>query len=791
MKKNTTLFLSSSAKVIWYKKQGSMLPCSRKKNRTFLLMNLTVAVILLCAAQMLSAQEILEVQQTQEARSKQDSISTRAEQHAHTHRLKDVTVTAERRAERLQSVPISVSALSAESLQSSGIQTLRGITARVPNLFMPDYGTRLTAPVFMRGIGSRINDPSVGLYVDGVNYFDRSAFDFELYDIERIEVLRGPQGTLFGRNTMGGIIHVVTEKPSAKRMITGSMGYGAFNDQQYRLTGQMPVVGNELFARMSLARNSRNGFTTNQFSAANSSGGGSVIDFRDGWSGRVQLRWLPDAAWDLQATVYGERDRDGGTPYAPLERTRQQPFTANFNGASTFHRDMLGASLRAIYDLKSFRLTSATSWQSIENRFAIDQDFDPRDIINVFNSERQMLLTQELTASSYYRDSPVQWILGVFAFAQNQQRDIELGYGRDAIGFVQGISSLRTDTRGNSQRVSGVAAFGQITANDLLVRGLGVTLGVRYDAEWNTLLATRFVQILQTQQRQDFPDFSQPLAFSEILPKILLKYAANEDVMLYASVSKGYKGGGFNVAAIEERDRTFGAEQSWNYELGAKTSWLENRIVANVSAFWIDWTNQQVTQVVPPVGNLIRNAGRTVSRGAELDVSARPVPQILVSAAFGYTDARFASYTDQQFSRNAAGMTVARTIDYAGNRVPFVPEYTANLAAEYDIRFTDKSNNAQNPDFISSLSLRAELQSIGRTFWREDNSTALVQDPYHLLNARATLHTSIGRFAVWANNLTDTRFTTLQFASLPNLPLYAQLGAPRSVGVQYSFTIAQ
>jgi iron complex outermembrane recepter protein len=705
------------------------------------------------------------------------------------HRLSDITVTAERRSERLQAVPIAVSALRAETLQSSGIQTLRGITARVPNLFMPDYGTRLTAPVFMRGIGSRINDPSVGLYVDGVNYFDRSAFDFELYDIEQIEVLRGPQGTLFGRNTMGGIIHVTTQKPSAKPTITGSAGYGAFNDQQFRLTGQIPLVGNELFARVSLARSSRNGFTTNLFNAANGSSSGSealpTIDFRDNWSGRAHLRWLPDAAWDLQLTVYGERDRDGGTPYAPLERTRQQPFTASFNGASTFHRDMLGASLRAVYDLQSFRLTSATSWQNLDNRFAVDQDFDPRDIINVLNTERQTLVTQELAASSYYRESPVQWILGVFAFAQHQQRDIELGYGRDAVGFVQGISSPRTDARGNSQRVSGVAAFGQITANDLLTRGLGITLGVRYDAEWNSLLATRVVQIPQTQQRQGFPDFSQLLAFSEVLPKASVKYAPNEDVMLYASVSKGYKGGGFNVAAIEERDRTFGAEQSWNYELGAKTSWLENRVTANVSAFWIDWTNQQVTQVVPPVGNLIRNAGRTVSRGAELEVTARPAPQMLVSAAFGYTDARFANYTDQQFSRNAAGMTIARTIDYAGNRVPFVPEYTANLAAEYDIRFADK---AQESGFITSLSLRAELQSIGQTFWREDN--ALVQNPYHLLNARATLHTSIGRFAIWAHNLTDARFTTIQFASLPNLPLYAQLGAPRSVGVQYAFTIS-
>jgi len=711
------------------------------------------------------------------------------------YKIPQVHVQAERRTERLQDVPIAVSAVNAETVQSSGIQTLRGVTARVPNLFMPEYGTRLTAPVFMRGIGSRINEPSVGLYVDGVNYFDRSAFDFELYDIESIEVLRGPQGTLFGRNTMGGIIHITTQKPSAKQMISGSLGYGAFNDQQYRLTGQMPLVGNELFARISVARNSRDGFTHNQFSATSGSGTdaerGASIDFRDGWSGRAQLRWLPDAAWDVQLTVYGERDRDGGTPYAPLERTREQPFTANFNGASTFHRDMLGANLRAVCDLKSFRLTSATSWQSLDNRFAVDQDFDPRDILNVYNTERHALVTQELTASSYYKESPVQWILGLFAFAQTQRRDVELAYGRHAVGFVQGISSPRTDARGNNQRSHGIAGFGQITANDVLFKGLGITLGVRYDAEWNALQATRVVQILQNGQRQNFPDFSQPLAFGELLPKASVKYAFGDDYMLYASVSKGYKGGGFNVAAIEERDRTFGAEQSWNYELGAKTSWLENRVVANVSAFWIDWVNQQLTQVVPQIGNILRNVGRTVSRGVELELTARPVQQMLVSAAFGYTDARFASYTDQQFSRNAAGMTVARTIDYAGKRVPFVPEYTANLAAEYELRFatTALGEQSQNADFCNSLSLRAELQSIGQTFWREDNT--LVQHPYHLLNARATLHTSIGRFSVWANNLTDTRFTTIQFFSLPNLPLYAQLGAPRSIGVQYSFTLSK
>jgi len=702
-----------------------------------------------------------------------------------------VQVQAERRTERLQNVPVAVSVVNAETLQASGIQTLRGITARVPNLFMPEYGTRLTAPVFMRGIGSRINDPSVGLYVDGVNYFDRSAFDFELYDIENIEVLRGPQGTLFGRNTMGGIIHITTQKPSAKQVISGSLGYGLFNDQQYRLTGQMPLVGNELFARIAVARNSRDGFTRNQFATPHNADAGSTIDFRDGWSGRGQLRWLPDATWDVQLTVYGERDRDGGAPYAPLERTREQPFTANFNGVSTFHRDMLGANLRAIYDLASFRLTSATNWQSLDNRFAVDQDFDPRDILNVYNTERHALVTQELTASSYYKESPVQWILGVFAFAQAQRRDVELAYGRDAVGFVQGISSPRTDARGNNQRSHGIAGFGQITANDVLLKGLGITLGVRYDAESNALQATRVVQILQNGQRQNFPDFSQLLVFSEVLPKASLKYVFDDNYMLYASLSKGYKGGGFNVAAIEERDRTFGAEQSWNYELGTKTSWLENRVVANVSAFWIDWTNQQLTQVVPPIGNIVRNVGRTVSRGVELELTARPMQPMLISAAFGYTDARFVSYTDQQFSRNAAGMTIAHTIDYAGKRIPFVPEYTASLAAEYELRFatTTFGNEPRNTNFLNSLSLRAELQSIGQTFWREDNT--LVQHPYHLLHARATLHTSIGRFSLWANNLTDTRFTTIQFASLPNLPLYAQLGAPRSAGVQYSFIISQ
>lgn len=728
----------------------------------------------------------------------QDSSHADNKPRTRQYAIPQVRVQAERRSERLQDVPVSVSALSAETLEKSDVRTLRGITARVPNLFMPDYGTRLTAPVFMRGIGSRINEPSVGLYVDGVNYFDRSAFDFELYDIEQIEVLRGPQGTLFGRNTMGGIIQVITQKPSVKGLISGSVGYGAFNEQQYRLTGQVPIVGNELFARVSLSRTSRNGFTTNQHAAAN----GSTIDFRDGWSGRAQLRWLPNETWDVQLTAYGERDRDGGTPYAPLTRTQDQPFTANFNGESNFHRDMAGVSLRAICDLKSFRITSATHWQGIENRFAIDQDFDPRDILNVVTGERQMLLTQELTASSYYKTSPVQWILGVFAFMQTQVRDINLFYGRDAVGFVQGITSPRTDTRGNNLMSRGAAVFGQITANDVLVKGLGATLGIRYDAEWNALQTTRSLAIANgaTVQRQDFPPFSQVLLFGELLPKIVVKYVVNDDamssgmfsgmpsVMLYASLGKGYKGGGFNTSAIEERDRTFGAEQSWNYEIGAKTSWLENRITAHVAAFWIDWTNQQVYQLVPQSGSILRNAGRTVSRGVEADVHIRPIENLALTAAFGYTDARFTQYTDQQTSRNAAGMLVSRTIDYAGNRIPFVPEYTANLATEYDIVLanTHENTGSTSPLSMQMVSLRTEVQSIGRTFWRED--TSLVQAPYHLLNTRLTLHTSIGKFALWANNLTDTRFTSIQFFSLPNLPLFAQLGAPRSFGVNYAFT---
>lgn len=699
-----------------------------------------------------------------------------------------ITVSAERRTERVQDVPTAVTVINAQTLEASGARTLRDITARVPNLFMPDYGTRLTAPVFVRGVGSRINDPSVGLYVDGVNYFDRSAFDFELHDIDQIEVLRGPQGTMFGRNTMGGIIHIVTQKPSAKRLLTGSLGYGTFNDQQYRIMGQIPIAGNELFARVSLARNSRNGFTnlvqsSSQPSSPQTGEQRTDIDFRDGWSGRAQLRWLPNEAWDVQLTVYGERDRDGGTPYAPLQRTTDAPYTAGLSGKNTFDRDMLGATLRAIYDLKHFRITSATSWQGLRNTFRIDQDFDPRDILNVTTGEQQSLITQEITASSYYTTAPVQWTLGIFAFTQGNTRSTDLFYGRDAIGFVQGITSMRTDTRVNATSARGAAVFGQITLNDLLTQGLGVTLGLRYDTEVNTLRATRSLLLANAPQAQVFTPFDQQLTFGELLPKIALKYAANQDLMLYASLSKGYKGGGFNTSAIEERNRTFGAEQSWNYEIGAKASFLENRINANVAAFWIDWTNQQVFQLVPQSGSILRNAGRTVSRGVEVDCTIRPIDELSISAAFGYTDAQFTQYIDQQTSRNSAGMLVSRTIDYAGKRIPFVPEYTANLSADYRLTL------AAGQQFTRSVDFRAEVQRIGQTFWREDNT--IQQVPYTLLNARITLNTSIGALSVWGKNLAGERYTTIQFFSLPNLPLYAQLGAPRMIGVQYSFTIGQ
>lgn len=659
--------------------------------------------------------------------------------------IMSVSVTAEKREQKMVHVPIAISAISNRQIELKGIESLRDLTLRVPNLFMPDYGMKLSAPVFIRGIGSKLSTPSVGLYVDQVAYFDKTAFSFDLYDAERIEILRGPQGTLYGRNTMGGIINVVTRKPTNTFTTRFAADFGSYNEQRYRAAISAPIIQNKLFVKASGSYNLRDGYNLNKEVD-------KYIDSRNDLTGKFQLRYFPISALDVQIQFMAEKTDDGGYAYGHLDSLAKNPYVVNYNADSYYTRDMYNGSLRLSYDAGRFQLNSVTGWQYYKDQQQVDQDFTPRDLYAVKNASDQTLYTQEINFRSTKSERFV-WIGGLYAFNQLSFNEISLLYGKAA------PATARNYVKYSDRYSRGAAAFGQFTINNILPT-FDITLGIRYDLEQSGIDYLHKEKVADALNPVD--TFAGDLTAVEWLPKVVVKHNITDDVNTYISVARGYKSGGFNVTFDKPEEQDYDPEYSLNYEWGVKGAFLEGKIQSGMALFYIESSDLQISQLrASGKGSMIKNAGTSRSQGAEFDFTAHWTTNFTTEVSFGYTDARFVDYKD-----------TIKKVDYSGKVVPFVPFFTYNLAAEY--RIPVKYN------IMQYISVSADYQGIGKHFWDDANLSA--QKQYNLVNARVGLHTKYGSISVWSKNLLDEAYHVYAF-ELSKANYYGQLGAPRRIGI--------
>jgi len=656
-----------------------------------------------------------------------------------------VSVTAEKREQKMLSVPIAISALNYRTLEMKGVENLRDLTLRVPNLFMPDYGMKLSAPVFIRGIGSKLSTPSVGLYVDQVAYFDKTAFSFDLFDVERIEILRGPQGTLYGRNTMGGIINVVTRKPTNTFSTRLMADYGSFNEQRYRVAVSVPIIADKLFVKASGTYNQRDGYNFNKEAD-------KYIDTKNDVMGRFQLRYFPISALDVQIQFMAEKTDDGGYAYGHLDSLSKKPYVVDYNSDSFYSRNMYNGSLRMSYDAGSFSINSITGWQYYDDVQQVDQDFTPRDLYTVNNSSDQSLYTQELNFKSGNSEK-IDWIGGLYGFSQLSFNDVRLFYGTAA------PSTLRNYVKFSDRYSRGVAAFGQFTVKNIFPT-IDLTLGLRYDMEQSG------IDYLHKEKSGDafnpVDTFINDLTAVEWLPKVIVKHSITDDINTYVSFAKGYKSGGFNVTFDKPYEQNYEPEYSLNYEWGIKGAFWDRKIQTGMALFYIESENLQISQLrASGKGSMIKNAGSSRSQGAEFEFTAYWTNNFNTQVSVGYTDARFVDYKD-----------TIKKVDYSGKVVPFVPFYTYNVSAEYRIPVKFY--------IMQYVSLSADYQGIGKHFWDDANLSS--QKAYNLVNGRIALISKYGSLSFWTKNLLDEAYNVYAF-ELSKTNYYGQLGAPRRFGV--------
>lgn len=642
----------------------------------------------------------------------------------------------------LRVAPLSVSVVNGTAIRNRQITGIKEFSATIPNLFMPDYGSKLTSPVYIRGIGSRINAPSVGLYVDGVPFFEKSAFDFDLNDIDRIEVLRGPQGTLYGRNTMGGIIHIYTRSPFRYKGTTVRASLGNYNNRDFSFSNYSKPH-ESLGMALSGNYTHQGGYFTNRYS-------GKKADRMDAGSVRGRLEWKPTELLYAQLQSSLDYSDQGGYPYAPLDSASGKPLPVDYNSFSSYKRLISTTGLTFEYTAPSFRLHSQASFQYLSDKQGIDQDFTPQDLYFARQEQKQRMMALELNMKSL--PQLYNWLFGAFVFRQDIDNEVILEYRAQQFE-TQKLYDNPT---------YGIALFHQSVFDRLFTDGLSLTLGLRYDYEKASSDYEAYRLASANREQTDY--HISRLDFQQLTPKAALEYTMPSGLLFYATVTRGYKTGGFNNSFEEDEDRTFKPEYSWNYETGAKFQAWGKRIRADLCFFYIDWKNQQVYQPLPSGrGTMLKNAGRSSSKGIEASLWINPLNGLLLHANYGYTYAVFEEYMRDE------------TTDYKGNHLPMVPRQTLSASADYTISSPGLS--------LDRLTFSLSYTGTGKLYWNENNLTA--QSWYGLLNGKVTAAWNHVTFALWGKNLTGEEYLAFCFESMGER--YAQKGKPFTFGADLAF----
>lgn len=664
----------------------------------------------------------------------------------------DVIVTAQKRAQRLVDVPSSISAVDAETVRNLGIQQLSELSNHVPNLAI-ESSTSLNSAVYIRGVGANSRnigfDTRVGVYLDGVYLGQSPALNQELFDLQRIEVLRGPQGALFGKNTVAGAINLISRQPSFTPETWVTARVGNYGERQAGARVNLPV-SDSLALKLSLNRAQRDGFTENIFD-------GSDVGNRDAFSWRVQLRWEASDRLSVNASLDGLRTREAGeygnavtnTFGTALSPEYARPREVNLNTPTRDNRDVKGAAVDVAYKLESgATLKSISSWRETDFFSTNDVDYSPLDILSLDFSDSYKQYTQEFQWISA-AGGRLEYVAGVYLYQQDADtnRTARVGSLAAALGTTPGallptIGSVRTRN----------AAFYANFDYDLMSR---LSLGVGFRLSWEEKAVDYSID------SRKIPAFGLATgAFSDtrsdedFSPTITLSYALTPRTTAFARYAHGYKSGGYNLdfvsQAVFPNGLEFRKETATSFEGGIKGDVLDRRLTFSATAFQTEFDDYQVDQfqnMGATVAIVIGNASKVRSRGIELEGGFRATDRLSFNLGLGYQDAIFTSFP----GGGALGT------DASGRRIPGASKIQANLGVDY----------VQPISGPWEVALHADYTHRGNYFSDIDNRTTLTVgavtipfdkiDASDLVNARISLkQTDRGwEAALWGRNLFD------------------------------------
>ncbi|MDO4971347.1 MAG: TonB-dependent receptor [Bacteroidales bacterium] len=705
------------------------------------------------------------------------SLYAQASSTADTLRLQDVTVTAIKQGTDIHSLASSASEIRRADIERGGIAGAKSAADMVPNIYIPDYGSRMTSTIYVRGLGTRIDQPALGMNVDNVPIMCKENYDFDMMDISRVEMLRGPQSTLFGRNTMAGVMNIYTLSPLSYSGTRALIEYGSHNAHKLGASHYAKVTS-DLGLSLNILRSATDGEFRNEYNHQNT-------DWEQQTGGRLKLEWKPQNNLFISNMFSFSTSRQGGYAYEQIGKNQ-----IAYNDTCFYRRTAILDGFTIKRNFKHFSLSSITSYQYLDDNMTLDQDFTTDPYFTLTQARKEHAVTEDIVARSS-SSGAYNWLVGAFGFYRHYNMDSPVTFkdkgiseliernrnatlpsypiSWDGRNFVLG-SDFKNDTYGAALYHQSTYQLGDFTF------AAGIRLdyehaSLKYHSETHTGY-TIFKKASGEKYAHEDIDINDngklSKDFLQLLPKISATYhiGGDKSQSLYLSVAKGSKSGGFNtqmfsdvlqqklmgimgIGASYDIDEvvSYKPEKAWNYEVGGHFEFWEHRIKTDVSAFYLDCRDRQLT-VFPDgttTGRVMTNAGKTRSIGAEFAASISPGQGTTVNLSYGYTNAKFVEYNDGK-------------ADYKDKFVPYSPSHTLFLETLHMFRFANGSQ------WLRSLTVDANLRGTGEIYWNEAND---VKQPFYCqLGASATLAGDNYSLELWGKNLTSTKYNTFYFVSI-------------------------
>ena len=655
--------------------------------------------------------------------------------------IEEMVVTAQKREENVQDVPASITALSEVQVEDARIESTNEIHTFIPNFTSFKMGVSGFSYYSIRGQSNSIQTTrSVGIYIDDVPTSSAAnVTDSTIYDIERIEVLSGPQGNLYGMNSSGGVINIITKKPGNIWTAKATGGIGDYETHFYNASVSGPVVKDKFFIGLSGSREKQDeGYLDN---------GATHPDTIDTVSGRAQLRWTPIEELDIIFSASAE-DQDNGMGFMiPVD---DDPFKiTNFNLEDEHNDlDVNTQSLRIKYEAPWFVVTSVSARNSTEYDTVYTPDLTGMNLMNMKYLEDVTNYSQEIRLNSVDSDNPFQWIVGGFYFDAEDTSDMIMNMDAclfDPTGMTPpGLMTIE-DTTYSVLDTTTYSAFGQ--AGYAFFDRLTLTGGLRYDRDKKEI----------NYNHKGVAPYDASETWEAWSPKFIVDYRWNPSMLIYASVAKGYKAGGF-AGGYTAETAGFDPQYVWSYEAGVKTDWLDRRLILNTAMFYTKTNDLQVMRRDPITGLPdFRNAAKATIQGLEVELLARPLQGLDIMASFGLLDTKFDD--NKNIEENA---------DYTGNKVPLSPAYTASLVAHYRSPW--------------GISVRGEAAWTGDTYHDEANTHK--QEAYCIANGKIGYEKEHFDIYFFVNNIFDKEYWTFLYgAMMAPTEEMGTIGAPRTLGV--------